>query len=308
MLSIRLAKHIGFCSGVRRAISIAEDTLSKRKCKVYSLGPIIHNPEVIKQLQRKGLRIANYLDDIESDSCVVLPSHGSPRYIFDIAKKKKLKLIDVTCPYVSSVHKICKTLHKQGFKVVIIGDRKHPEIRALMDLAHQACVITRIQEVPQDKFSHQKIGIISQTTQSRDVFLEIVSCILRKNPLVKEVCVFNTICLDTAARQEEVKKLAQDVDTLLVIGSRASANTKRLLSIGSKINRRTYLVETRDTPLSDIVKNAKIIGVISGASAPDWLAKEIVNAVRNLKTNNKGEIYPAFAQDFTLNKSKGVQK
>jgi 4-hydroxy-3-methylbut-2-enyl diphosphate reductase len=283
MLSIRLAKHIGFCSGVRRAINIAEETLSKYKSKVYSLGPIIHNPEVIKHLQEKGLHITNNLDNIEPNSCVILPSHGSPHHIFDVIKKKKLKYIDVTCPYVSSVHKICRSLHKQGFKIVIIGDRKHPEIRAIMDFAPGACVISKIEDVPEGKLSHDKIGIISQTTQSRDLFLEIVSCILRKNPLVKEVCVFNTICLDTAARQEEVKKLAQDVDVLLIIGSHLSANTKRLLSIGSKINRRTYLVESKDTPLSNLLKNAKIIGLISGASAPDWLAKEISNAVKKIK-------------------------
>jgi 4-hydroxy-3-methylbut-2-enyl diphosphate reductase len=284
MLSIRLARHIGFCSGVKRAIAIAEGILSKSKTEVYSLGPIIHNPEVIKRLQRKGLRIADCLDDIKPNSCVILPSHGSPRYIFDTAKRKKLKFIDVTCPYVSSVHKICKNLHKQGFKVVIIGDRKHPEIRALMDSAHQAYVIAKIEEVPGNKFTNQKIGIISQTTQSRDVFLDIVNCILRKNPLVKEVCVFNTICLDTAARQQEVKELARDVDTLLVIGSRASANTKRLLSIASKVNRRTYIVETTGARLSGITRQAKTIGVISGASAPDWLAKEIVKNIKKLKT------------------------
>ncbi|MDD5155864.1 MAG: 4-hydroxy-3-methylbut-2-enyl diphosphate reductase [Candidatus Omnitrophica bacterium] len=287
MLKIKLARHIGFCSGVRRAIKIAQDTLSKSKREVYSLGAIIHNPEVIKGLQKKGLRIAGSLNDIKADSCVILPSHGSPRRILAAAKKKKLKLIDVTCPYVSSVHKICSNLHKRGLKPVIIGDRQHPEIKALMDLVPDARLISRIDEVPQDKFSYQKIGIISQTTQSREAFLDIVSSILRKNPLVKEVCVFNTICLDTVARQEEVKKLAGAVDTLLVIGSSSSANTKRLLSIGKKVSRKTYLVENKNAPLSRMVKNAGTIGIISGASAPDWLAEEIVNSVKKIKNHKK---------------------
>lgn len=283
MLDIRLAKNIGFCSGVRRAIDIAGETLSKTKHKVYSLGPIIHNPEVIKQLEKKNLQIVNSLDKVEASSTVILPSHGSPRHLLNTAKKKNLRLIDVTCPYVSSVQKICNMLYRQGLKVVIIGDKKHPEIKALMDLAPSAYILKNLKDIKKNEFSHERIGIISQTTQAKDIFFEMVSKILQKNPKVLEVHIFNTICLDTAKRQEEVKKLACRVDTLLIIGSSLSANTKRLLYFGRKINKKTYLVKTKDAPLCKILKNAKVVGLISGASTPKWLVKQIVKKIKDME-------------------------
>jgi len=283
MLRIRLAKNIGFCSGVKRAINIVEDELSKSKTKIYSLGPVIHNPAVTKQLEKRNLSIVSSLDNVEDSSTVILPSHGSPRHILNTVKKKKLRLIDVTCPYVSSVQKICKRLYRGGLKVVIIGNRGHPEIRALMDLVDEPYVIETIKDIPQNLFSYKKIGIISQTTQAKDTFFEIVSAVLQKNPKVSEAHIFNTICLDTIHRQEEVRKLASCVDALLVIGSRTSANTKRLLSIGRKVNRRTYLVETEDMPLHKILKNTRMIGLISGASTPNWLVKAIVKKINKIR-------------------------
>lgn len=283
MLSVKLAQNIGFCSGVRRAVNIAEETLIQSKSKVYSLGAVIHNPEVIKQLQEKNLCIVNSLDNLDVSSTLILPSHGSPRNILNAAKKKKLRLIDVTCPYVSLLQKICAMLHKQGLEVIIVGDRKHPEVKALLDLAPGAYIIEKIKDIKEDIFSHKKLGVISQTTQTKDIFFEAVSEILHKNPLVKEVHVYNTICLDTVRRQNEVKKLADSVDILLVIGSRHSANTKRLLCIGRKINRRTYLVENAKVNLNKILKKADKVGLISGASTPQWLVKEIVKKITNLR-------------------------
>jgi 4-hydroxy-3-methylbut-2-enyl diphosphate reductase len=280
MRRIKLAKNIGFCSGVKRAVNIVEKTLSKSKNKVYSLGPIIHNPQVIQQLKKRNLRIASSLNQIEDSCLVILSSHGSPRHILNIAKKKHLRLVDVTCPYVSSVQKICSTLSKEGLKVIIIGDRRHPEVRALKDLASGAHIIEKLKGIKKNEFSYQRIGIISQTTQASGIFFKAVSKILKSNPRVKEVHIFNTVCLDTIKRQEEVKKLAAQVDALLIIGSSTSANTKRLFSISRKINKRAYLVETETTPLNKKLINAKTVGLISGASTPDWLVKKIIQKIR----------------------------
>lgn len=287
MLSVKLAKNIGFCSGVRRAVSIVEETLSKSKSKVYSLGPVIHNPEVIKQLKKKNLCIVNSLSNLEGSSTLILPSHGSPRNILNTVKKKNLRLVDVTCPYVSLLQKICALLHKQGLEVIIVGDRTHPEVRALLDLAPGAWTIEKIKDIKKDIFSYKKLGIISQTTQTKDIFFEVVSEILQKNPKVLEVHVYNTICLDTVRRQDEVKKLADSVDILLVIGSRRSANTKRLLCIGHKINKRTYLVENEKADLNKILKKANKVGLISGASTPQWLVKKIVRKINLRKEKLK---------------------
>jgi 4-hydroxy-3-methylbut-2-enyl diphosphate reductase len=281
MLSIKLARNTGFCSGVRRAINIAEKTLSSEKNKVYSLGQIIHNHQVINGLKENNLCIVNSLDNVKERATVILPSHGSPKHIRTTAKKKKLKLIDVTCPYVSSVQRICSRLYGQGFKVVIIGDEKHPEIRALLDLAPGARVIDKAEDIKDEGIAFKKIGIISQTTQAKDKFFLMVSKILEKNPEIQEAQIFNTICLDTANRQKEARKLAKASDVLLVIGSKMSANTKRLFSIGQRINKKTYLVEKEDAPLDKILKGVKTVGIISGASAPDWLVKKIIEKIRH---------------------------
>ena len=285
MRGIKLARNIGFCSGVKRAIDIVEETVSQSKSRIYSLGPVIHNPEVIKQLEKKNFCIVKSLDNLEESSTLILPSHGTPHKILNIAKKKNLRLIDVTCPYVSLVQKICNMLHTQGLEVVIVGDRRHPEIKALLDLAPGAHTINKIKDIKENVFSHKKIGIISQTTQTKDIFFGVVSKILQKNPKVLEVHIYNTICLDTVHRQDEVKKLAKSVDALLIIGSRLSANTKRLLSLGRKINKRTYLVENKGTPLDKILKNTATVGLISGASTPEWLVKEIVRKIIQERRN-----------------------
>lgn len=283
MHSVKLAKNIGFCSGVRRAVDIVEETLRKSKGKVYSLGPVIHNFEVIKRLKEKNLCIVNSLDNLEDSSVLILPSHGTPRHILNSARSKNLRLVDVTCPNVSLVQKTCDMLHKQGLEVIIVGDRKHPEIRALLDLAPGALTIEKIKDVKENIFSHKRIGIISQTTQARSILFDVVNGILQKNPLVKEVHVYNTICLDTVRRQDEVKKLSRTVDALLVIGSAASANTKRLLHIGRTINKRTYLVENEKSNLGKIIKKANKVGLISGASTPQWLVKNIVKKIKDAK-------------------------
>lgn len=291
MRRIKLARNIGFCSGVKRAIDIVERTLAESKDKVYSLGPVIHNGQVLKELENKNLRVINSLANLKEASTLILPSHGSPRNILNTAKEKKIKLIDVTCPYVSLVQKTCNMLYNQGLEVVIIGDRQHPEIKALMDLAPGAYTIDKIQDIKENMFSHKKIGIISQTTQTKDMFFEVISNILQKNRLVKEVHIFNTICLDTVRRQDEVKRLAQCVEVLLIIGSSTSANTKRLLSIGHKINKRTYLVENEDAVMTGRLKlkKTKTVGIISGASAPQWLVKKIIKKISKAQGSRTGE-------------------
>lgn len=278
-MHIRLAKNIGFCSGVKRAIDIVEETLKQNKKITYSLGPVIHNPEVIRKLEKKNLHILNSLKELTGSSIVILPSHGSPQHILDTAKKKNTTLVDVTCPYVSSVQKICSALYKKGFTIIIVGDKEHPEIKALQDLAKGAFIIQDLKDIKENEFSYKRIGIISQTTQSKDAFFKIITHILKMNPKVKEVHIFNTICLDTIKRQEEVEELAKAVDTLLVIGSRTSANTKRLFGIGRKLNKKTYLVENKATPIYELLKKSKDIGIISGASTPQWLVKDIVKKI-----------------------------
>lgn len=263
-----------------RAINIAEKVLNNHNGRVYSLGSIIHNQEEINRLRRKGLISVRSLGEVENSSWVILPSHGSPRDIIGAARKKKLKLIDVTCPYVSHVQKICKKLANDKFTVIIIGDRFHPEVKALIDLVPGSIIIESPKDVSANQFSNKKIGIISQTTQSKEKFFAIVGLILKKNQNIQEAHIFNTICLDTSHRQEEVKELAKAVDRLVVIGSRSSANTKRLLALGRKVNLKTFLVEKDNPKLFRQLAGADNIGVISGASAPRWLVDRIIQEIK----------------------------
>ncbi len=280
MQRIKLAHHTGFCAGVRRAISIVEKTLSRHTSGVYSLGPVIHNQQVVSRLASSGLNVVSSIDAVPAGSILILPSHGSPKAIIAKAAKKKLKLVDVICPYVASVQATLKRMYKEGLAVVIVGDKDHPEIRALKDIAPDSVIISEPKDIAPGIFNAKKVGIISQTTQSKEKFLHIVQGILAANPGIAELHMFNTICLDTTHRQEEVKSLAASVGALLVIGSKTSANTKRLLTIGRRINKRTYLVESDQEVSGALLKGASSVGIISGASAPDWLVRSIVLKIK----------------------------
>lgn len=283
MNRIRLARNIGFCNGVRRAIAICQRTLAESKGPVYSLGSVIHNPEVISRLEKEGLVMINSLDEAEQGGTLILPSHGSPRKVREAARKRRLKLVDVTCPYVSSVQKICLSLYEKGGLVVIVGDRRHPEVRSLLDYAPTALIVERAKDVPADRLAGRRAGVISQTTQSRERFFALVSRIMEKNPGCRQFHVYNTICLDTLKRQEEVKQLAGAVDRLLVIGSATSANTKRLLRLGRKVNKKTFLVEHESQVNAEMAGNGRsAVGIISGASAPTWLVTAVVKRLKKL--------------------------
>jgi 4-hydroxy-3-methylbut-2-enyl diphosphate reductase len=279
-MRIKLAKHIGFCAGVRRAVSITEKTLKGSRTQVFSLGSIIHNAQVMHRLQIQGLIQVDSPAKVPAGSVLILPSHGSPQHIRVRAKERRITLIDVMCPYVASVHAICSRIRKDGMRVVIIGDKDHPEVRALVDLAPDAFLISDSSNIKQNFFSGDDVGVISQTTQSREKFFALVGEILEKNPQVRSIHIYNTICLDTSCRQEEVKELAGSVDCLLVIGSRTSANTNRLYNIGRRINRKTYLVESAESEVFAKIRKQQSVGIISGASAPDWLVKQIIKKLK----------------------------
>jgi 4-hydroxy-3-methylbut-2-enyl diphosphate reductase len=238
-------------------------------------------------LKHNKLRIVSSIDNIKPGATLILPSHGSSHLTEFKASQKRLRLVNTMCPYVSLVQKICAKLNRDGLQVLIVGDRAHPEIKALLDIVPTARVITRMKEVRANIFSGKRIGIISQTTQSRRFFIDVVNSILKKNQKVSEVHIFNTICLDTSRRQEEVKELAGLVDVLLVIGSKSSANTKRLLVIGQAINKNSYLVESERSRFPAVIKKARRVGVISGASTPSWLVEKVVEKLKKYGGNKK---------------------
>ncbi len=280
MIKIELAECSGFCFGVKRAISMAKQALERNKGKnVYSLGHIIHNSQVVEELSKEGLRSIRELGAIK-DGVIVISSHGVSPEIFDEIKLRGLEIIDATCPYVVSAQKIVKALNEEGYTVIIFGDSQHPEVKSLVGFAgDRATVIKAKEDVERLQTQSQRIGLVSQTTQSAENYLEVISAIMKKEFL--EVRIFNTICSDTKKRQESAQRLARIPDGMIVIGGRMSANTKRLFEICSKICDNTCHIETADELGQEWFSAKKSVGIASGASTPDWIIKAVEDKIKN---------------------------
>ena len=277
-IKVDLAKKTGFCFGVKRAIDMSEAAL-KDNGKVYSLGSVIHNKQVVSELAGKGLTV---IDDIEEvrEGVIVASSHGISPKVAERVRKRGMDLIDTTCPFVLNAQRIAKGLGDEGYTVVIVGDAAHPEVKALVDfVAGDVFVVKDKREAKALNLKpNAKVSIISQTTQSMDNFLGVAKAILDKRP--KEFKVVNTICKDVEERQEAAREIAKKADVMFVVGGKNSANTRRLFEISRRIAKRTYLVETEGDLDAVSFKAKSIIGVTSGASTPDSIVKRVVEKIK----------------------------
>jgi (E)-4-hydroxy-3-methyl-but-2-enyl pyrophosphate reductase len=284
-MSIRLAKRIGFCFGVRRAVQMAEEAL-KNKGPIYSLGSIIHNEQVVDALSKKGLKVIRDIDDITSGT-VIVSSHGLSPKTASRMVAKGLKIIDTTCPFVMKAQNIARRLGSKAMRIVIIGDSRHPEIKALVDFVpKKISVVSGKAGADRLRISgYEKVGVISQTTQSTENFMAVVESIRKKKP--RELEVYNTICRDADQRQRSAKLIARSVDVMLIIGGKDSANTKRLFEVCSKISKKSHRVQTE----SDVKKRwfapESVVGIASGASTPDWVIKKVVNKVKQIQKSKE---------------------
>jgi len=267
-MQIKIAEHSGFCFGVKRAINIADSTLKSLKYKkdIYSIGPIIHNPQVVNSLLKKGLYVTNDIKAIKKGT-VIISSHGAPQDVIRKIKKKKIKLIDATCPFVKQAHIIVKNLKKKGYRVVVVGDRAHPEVKALLSLAGRGT-------------KTKKVGVISQTTQNKSHYLKEISGIL--NGDFSEVRVFNTICNDTMHRQTLTCKLLKECDVMVVVGGKNSANTRRLYEICRESGVDSYHIEEPSELNKDFFTDRRCAGVVSGASTPDRMVRKVVERIKKI--------------------------
>ncbi len=280
-MSIKLAKKIGFCFGVKRAVTMAEDALKKNN-PIYSLGSIIHNKDVVRELSKKGLKVVGDIDDVKG-GIVVISSHGLSPKVARAIHGKGIKIIDTTCPFVLNAQRIAKRLNDEGYRVIIVGDKDHPEVRALVDFApRSACVIKNKSEARRLKFKpNKKVSIISQTTQSTANFQDVAETILAKRP--KELRIFNTICQDAEERQALAERLAGEVDLMLVVGGKDSANTRRLNDVCRRVSRSSRHIETEADLETRWFKDSRKIGIASGASTPDWVIRRVVDKIKKKK-------------------------
>ncbi len=276
-LKIILSKKMGFCFGVKKSVNLAKNALKARKNNLYMLGSIINNPQVIEYFTKKGVKIANNLDEVPEESTIITRAHGISPTMLKKAYQKKLSVVDTTCPYVKKVQKIAHYLYEKDYFVVIYGDKKHPEVLSLMDtIQNNALVINSIPDAEKITIK-KKIGFISQTTKNIYDFYKLASALLNR---AEELRIFNTICKSTTERQKSVLELAKEVDVMLVIGGKESANTTRLAEISKNQGAKTYHIETKNQLKDKWFHPEDKVGITSGASTPDWVTNEVIDKLK----------------------------
>ena len=291
-MHVRLAKTAGFCMGVRRAIDIALDAING-KDNVHTYGPLVHNPQAIEMLESKGIKALDELNGTLSGT-VVIRAHGiSPKERAQI-KEKGLNILDATCPRVIKVQSIIKRQAKEGYHIVIVGDKKHPEAIGLLGFSlDKGTVVSSIEEVGQLPADMKKVCVVAQTTQDTSKFTKISEKIQERFP---EVIVFNTICDSTSKRQKEAIHLAKKVDGMVVIGGRNSGNTRRLAEISESTGTQTLFVETEEDIDPEKLADCHTIGGTAGASTPNWMINRIVDRIESIQ-KRRSSVFSRFWSD-----------
>lgn len=272
-MKIILAQNRGMCFGVKRALEIAEK--ARNHNKVYTYGPLVHNKEVVHELEKKGIYVADSLDKIDKNSMLIIRAHGVSDKEMKKAEQKAGKVIDATCPFVSKAKKEAKRMEKDGFKVVILGRKEHPEVKGIAESLHDQVIISSADEIKKLK-SYKKIGLISQTTQSARIFNDVISSLKKSSA---ELRIANTICNATSERQQSAKESAKKSDIMVVIGDRQSANTIKLAEICSGITETKHIERASELD-KEWFRGKKTAGITAGASTPDWVVDEVVKRLK----------------------------
>lgn len=278
-MKVILAKHHGFCYGVKRAVKIAQDSVSLEG-KAYTLGPIIHNPQMVEKLANEGVGMVHSLDDIRQGT-VIVRSHGVGPKVYEQAEEKGLTLVDATCPHVKKAQMAAYELSEAGYQVIIVGEKSHPEVKSIFEWSKNRAIIIEHEAELNDIVFFNKVGVVAQTTFSGEEFQKIVDSLIER---VENVKVERTICNATEKRQEAAVELANQVDMMIVIGGKNSANTTRLAELCLKKNKHTYHIETVNE-INDnwFNKGINTIGITAGASTPDWLIEEVYHKMNQME-------------------------
>lgn len=279
-LRIKIAENAGFCFGVRRAINLAEK-IADKESKVYTLGPVIHNPQEVKRLEKKGIKTLKDPKKVKSGS-IILRTHGIP---FNLHKRleenKNINVIDAICPFVkrgqNTVKRLSTNIKSKDKIIIVVGEKVHPEVVALVSYGNGKCIVVENIKEAQKFSSRGDLNIVSQTTQTPENFNNIVR-VLKKRYKTK---VYNTICKSTLDRQKSAEKLSKSVDLMIVIGGKNSGNTTRLAQICS-MKTKTYHIETACDIKEKWFKNANNVGLTAGASTPNWIIKEIEMRIKEV--------------------------
>lgn len=276
-MKIIVAKDAGYCFGVRHAVDQAYKT-TKEHGDVYMLGHIVHNENVVEDLETAGTKVVDSLEQVPAGKPLLFRAHGTEPDIWDQAQKKKLNIIDATCPLVTEIHKEVRRLEKDGRQIIIIGDHGHDEIIGIATQVKNAIVISDAEEAQKLK-KMKRAGVVSQSTQMIENIQDIISVLLTK---VSDLHFVNTICFPTKRNHEQIKRLAQKADILIIIGSFTSANSKRLTQLALERNPQSYQVTNVDDIQNKWFKNAGIVGISAGASTPDNVIQDVIQHVKQI--------------------------
>ena len=275
-MEVKLASNYGFCFGVKRAIKIAEDYKNSA-----TMGPLIHNQDEINRLKNDyNVGLYSSLNDVKDNDTVIIRTHGIPKNDLKHLRTLNAKIINATCPFVTTPQQIVKKMSKEGYSILIFGDAEHPEVKGVASYGEDPTDVHIIME-PSDldnvTFKQNKIATVAQTTKKKEKYLEIVNTLILKN---KEVRVFNTICDATFENQDAARELSKEVDVMIVIGGKNSSNTKQLHSICIENCPDSYLIENESELDLTWFNNKKLCGITAGASTPDWIIQQVVDKIK----------------------------
>ena len=275
-MEITVAKSAGFCFGVQRAVDSVYKELEENSGKIYTFGPIIHNEQVVEDLNKRGIEVIDTVEQLKEikEGTVVIRSHGVAKEIYDILEQQKLKMVDATCPFVKKIHNIVLDESNNGKTIIIIGNDNHPEVEGIKGWVNgEVIVINKEEQIEKLSLPEQtKACIVSQTTFNHNKFKYLVEIIRKKG---YDITVVNTICNATHVRQVEAQKISSKVDGMIVIGGKNSSNTQKLYDICRNECENTFYVQTvKDLNLHEL-KSLKSIGITAGASTPKKIIEEV---------------------------------
>ena len=280
-MNVISAKTAGFCFGVNKAVNTVYEQIEKSALPVYTYGPIIHNSTVVSELEKRGVRVINSEEELDSikEGTVIIRSHGVSKKIKDSLNREGIVCVDATCPFVSKIHKIVHEDSKNGSVIVIAGNHEHPEVIGIKGWVEGEChIVDSEEEIAELKIDSKKdVTFVAQTTYNYEKFQYFVE-IIRKMGYHLKVC--DTVCSATADRQKEAQQIAQKVDAMIVIGDRHSSNSRKLYEICKRKCKRTYFIETIVDLELETFQSLSDVGITAGASTPKNLIEEVQNYVR----------------------------
>ena len=275
-MEVTVAKTAGFCFGVKRAVEKVYEQIGKMEKPIYTYGPIIHNEQVVGDLQEKGVEVIDTLEELKTirDAVVVIRSHGVGKDVYDILKENGVEIVDATCPYVKKIHRIVEKQTAEGRRVIIIGSPEHPEVQGIRGWGNDTTLVVEKPEQIDDLLlsKEEKLCIVSQTTFNYKKFQDLVEKISKTR---YDITVLNTICNATQERQVEAMRIASQVDVMLVIGGKHSSNTQKLYDICRKECKNTYYIQTLGDFNPECISSVRSVGITAGASTPNNIIEEV---------------------------------